>query len=236
MSLQSVLLILLGWNLLLAASAFVFESVEGFSFLGFGEGSLVTFYSGFQLLLLSWIAFKVLQSRRSEEKALWKSPAFVWVLITSGFLFLAADELLALHEMADGLIHDSLGLTETGLTDRIDDAIIGLFGLIGLGVLVLYRSEFTSFGGAYRFFGLGFAFLFIMVGFDVLTNRNDLLPKIVGEARSESLFLTLSHVEEVFKLYSEAFFILAFTVIFRGSVAMDRDEEKVPGHGEVALT
>ena len=48
----------------------------------------------------------------------------VWGLIAGGFVFLAVDEALQIHERLDFVIHKALNIRETALTDRLDDAII----------------------------------------------------------------------------------------------------------------
>lgn len=68
------------------------------------------------------------------RSSFWRDPSVVWAIIASGFLFLAADEVLRIHENLDQLIHYVFGLKETNLTDRIDDLIVGMYGLVGIGV------------------------------------------------------------------------------------------------------
>ena len=132
-----------------------------------------------------------------------------------GFLFLAADDLFKIHENIDRLIHNIFNLQETGLTDRIDDGLIGLYALIGIGVLIIYRNELKIYRKAFPFFTSGFALLFTTIALDLLTNRNDILPLLFGPTQAADLHIWLSHAENSLQVFAEAFFIGAFYAILQ---------------------
>ena len=160
-----------------------------------------------------------------RKGSLWIDSSAVWAIIALGFLFLAADDLFRIHENFDNLIHYVFNMQETGLTDRIDDIIIGLYGFIGIGVLIAYRDELIIYKKNLPFFILGFVTLFIMVALDVLTNRNDILPLVFDRDKAVVLYVWLSLAEDSLKVMAEAFFILAFYAIFQKAKDM-RDQGK----------
>jgi hypothetical protein len=128
---------------------------------------------------------------------------------------LAADEIFKIHENIDFLIHRVFGIQETGLTDRIDDFLVGLYGLLGIGVLFAYRNQLKTYREAFPFFIFGFVLLFSMVAFDVVTNRNDILPLIFDHHLAATLYTYLSLAEDSLKIFAESFFILGFYVILQ---------------------
>ncbi len=122
-----------------------------------------------------------------------------------------------IHENIDHQIHYVFNLQETILTDRIDDVIIGLYGLAGIGVLIAYRDELKTYREALPFFTCGFVLLFTMVGLDLFTNRNDILPVLFDHHHNKPavFYPWLSHAEDWLKVFAEAFFILAFYAILQ---------------------
>ena len=187
-----------------------------------GEGGFLTKLSGAQLLGISVISFLIFRVRNRGVEKVFKlrNPRIVWALISAGFFFLMADEMFKIHEEIDELIHSAFALRETGVTDRIDDALILLYALIGIGVLFAYRSEFFVLKEARLFFFCGFGLLFLTVGLDVLTNRDDILSALFGSEWGETLQTWLSFAEEGAKVLSEGFFVVAFAGALRTAKAI----------------
>jgi len=197
---------------LILNSLAVIAAITIYSYTGvnhFKEGGFITVLSFLQLLVICRIVFQI------KRHSLWKNPSAVWTIIALGFLFLAADELFKIHENIDFLIHYVFNMQETGLTDRIDDILIGLYGLTGIGVLFAYRNELKTYREALPFFICGFVLLFTMVALDVLTNRNDILPLIFDRHQAATLHAFLSLTEDSLKIFAESFFILVFYVILQ---------------------
>ncbi|MGH1428568.1 MAG: hypothetical protein ACRBEE_11565 [Arenicella sp.] len=181
----------------------------------FKEGGFITFFSAIQLLIVSRLSYNIYRERESSTHiSFWQKPNLIWLLISMGFLFLAFDESLKIHERIDRLIHYVFNIQETGLTDRIDDLLVGLYGLIGLVVLFVYRNEMKACKAQFSLFVIGFVFLFVMVGLDVMTNRKDIVLFFFEENMAAVLHRWLSFAEDAMKLLSEAFFILGFYSIF----------------------
>ena len=175
----------------------------------FSEGGFLTVFSGLQLLLVAYIAVQV---KKHSPRT---NTSIIWTLIAVGFIFLTADEFFKIHENLDWLIHEAFNLQETGLTDRIDDILIGLYGVIGLAVLFVHFDELRPYRKAFPFFIVGFFLLFAMVTLDIITNRNDILPLIFNYEKSFVLQERLAQVEDSLKVFAEGFFILAFYMILQ---------------------
>ena len=214
MTMRFVIFLVLLWNLLAVGAAVIIYIYTGTNH--FKESGFITILSTFQLLAISRLSYKILQSRNVQPRcSLWRVPSAIWGLMSLGFIFLAADELFRIHENIDRMIHYIFNLQETGLTDRIDDVLIGLYGLVGIAILFVYRNELKAFKEFLPFFACGFVLLFSMVGLDVLTNRNDILPLLFDPDQAIVLHVWFSHAEDALKVFAEAFFILAFYAVLQ---------------------
>ena len=175
----------------------------------FDEGGIITYFSVIQLLMLSWFSDKIFKTRRQGIKHPWQSSVAIWGIFSFGFFFLALDDLIMIHEWFDKMIHAVGQFEETGWSDRIDDLIVALYGLMAIGLLVVYRRELKKFRLAFPYTVVGFLLLFLMVGVDAITNRNDILPIIFSEEVVDVLLDWDLIVEEALKLMSEAVLIVA---------------------------
>ncbi len=173
-----------------------------------GEGDPITWLSFAHLLVTSGIAGGIFYWRTggSRDLAVWRHPAFVWLLIALGFLFLAVDEVAKIHESLDHFVHRLLHRPETGLTDRLDDAILLGYGSSGVAVLYVYRSELTAYRPVLPLVMCGFA----------LVNRPDVFLSMgISQEGSASLGKWFGGVEEGLKILAEAAFLgTAYTGLF----------------------
>jgi hypothetical protein len=178
----------------------------------FEEGLFITWISALQLFAISWLAFTTLNTRRSKAGRLhWRDPLFIWALISIGFLFLALDDLFMIHESLDKKIHHFFNMKETGFSDRIDDFIIGLYGIFGISILYAYREEMKNYRQILPYLAYGFALLFTMVALDALTNRRDILSFLIEQRDLvKSVYIGLSILEDSFKLLAESCFLVGF--------------------------
>ena len=174
-----------------------------------GEGDPITWLSFVHLLVISGIAGGVFYCRTGGRlREVWRNPAFVWLLIALGFLFLALDEVARIHESLDRFVHRVLQLQETGLTDRLDDAIVLGYGFIGASVLYVYRCELVQYRAALSLVMCGFVLFVLMGVLDALVNRPDVFLFMgIGQEGSESLGKWLGGVEEGLKILAEAAFL-----------------------------
>jgi hypothetical protein len=188
---------------LIAIAAFVGYLARSDPRAFFGEQQPVTFFSAAQLLATAWIAWKVAGIR-------WAAGASIaWLLFAAGFLFLAFDELFLIHEQVDFTAHRIFGLTETGLSDRLDDFLIGIYGLVRVAVIAFYWDELKQCIASRRFVLAGFLLLYLIVMLDTLTNRNDVLVSALGPEVTRRLAPWLDVAEESAKVLAEALFLIA---------------------------
>lgn len=178
----------------------------------FNEGGLLDWLSGLQLMSVAVIAGAIYRLRRQQQTS-WRSPQLLWLLVMIGFLFLVADELTQIHESVDRSIHTTWQLQETGLTDRIDDALVGAYGAIAAVIAYGFRHEIKRYRHLWPLILCSFGVMCLMVTFDTLTNRLDLLPMLFGQ-NSHAVFLALSVVEEFCKLAVEAILIGGLYQVF----------------------
>jgi hypothetical protein len=149
--------------------------------------------------------------RRAPGEPLLGGLSRIWLLMAAGFIYLALDEALSLHERLDIFIHHVFAIEETGITDRLDDVIVLFFGIVGAVVMFFHRREFRLLNGFRRLLVPGFVFLVLMVAFDTLNNGSSVLGPI--GARWPFLapaFEKLHVAEEWSKLAAETLFLLCF--------------------------
>lgn len=178
----------------------------------FGERTFVTFISFLQLLAISALAYIIFKIRKDDAKSKnWKAQSLVWLIIAIAFMYLSIDEVYEVHENLDFFIHHVFRIQETGLTDRIDDIIIGSYGLFGLVILYFHREEFKKYRDAFPLLKVGFILMFTMIVLDALTNREDVLEMFISDSYIVwEFFSWLNAIEDVFKIIAEGVFIGAF--------------------------
>jgi len=171
----------------------------------FKEEKFATWVSFGQLLICSLFALQIFWVRR---KYLTSGSFWIWALMSTGFMYLAADEIFKAHENIDLMIHKMLNIRETGISDRLDDIIVAGYGFLGIGLLWYFRDEMTYFKSSASMFKVGFAFLFLMVILDLFGNRNDILPMFISsEKKSLTIRAWLGVIEDSNKLLAEVMFI-----------------------------
>ncbi len=187
----------------------------------FTQGGNISKLSFLQLLIISRLSYKILKIRKPRNVSLsLKSSSAIWGFISIGFLYLAADEYFSIHENIDYFIHYLFNMQETNLTDRIDDIIIGIYGIIGIWLLYLYREEMKRFKDAFPLLIAGFIMLFLTVGFDILTNGKDILSMFLEANVVALIYHPLELVEESFKVMAEACYLVAFYMVLDKSRRM----------------
>lgn len=178
----------------------------------FKEFQLFTWLSFIKLLIIAYLNWKIYSYKKPPgSKFDFNYDYSIWFTIALGFLFLAFDEVLLIHENTDKIIHIIFGMQETGLTDRIDDLIFLIYAILGILILYSYRNELMKFAKSIPYLVIGFFFLFLRTVIDFITNRNDIIPKLVSDENLiPRINETLAIIEESSKLLAETFFIFAF--------------------------
>jgi hypothetical protein len=117
-------------------------------------------------------------------------------------------EVLDVHVWLDSTIHEKLNIKETGLSDRIDNAITLGFTLVAFAASVTFRLRPAA--PAVRLaFVSGFAFIFSASILDFLSNRPDFLLLALNE---NTFAFTLSDymnfIEEAFENIAASWFLI----------------------------
>jgi len=176
----------------------------------FDENGIVTMLSVCQLALISLVCFRLWQVRRAPGPWRLKNHSTIWLLIASGFAFLAVDEKALIHEGLDRSFHKLFAIQATGWTSRLDDMLIGLYGLIGLAVLWFYFAEIKRFRRCFRLLQIGFVALFLSVAADMASKRPDFFLWLLGPGAGDLAYAIVGGLEEVLKITSEALFLSGF--------------------------
>ena len=185
----------------------------------FRERGFITYFSFGQLSVIAFLLWQIYQNRNDRQRNLqWNKGHFVWFILSAAFLYFAMDEIFMIHEKVDLGIHWLCGIQETGVTDRLDDCIVGLYGIAGITVLYFYRRELRQFSGALPFVVAGFVTIGAMVVLDLLVNRDDVLRLLLThEPLSYTVWQWLCAFEDVLKLLAEVLFLLATCLVFKQS-------------------
>lgn len=181
----------------------------------FGEGRFTTAISCAELLAVAFFAFRIFQARRHLASGpLFRSPQIVWLLVAAGFVFLACDDAFQIHEHLDRLIRLAFHLPKTSLTDHIDDALIALYGVIGLVVLWWCRREVLQFRREMQFaLTAGFVSLVLSIICDAATNNGAFLISMAPDvATAKWLDGWISMGDGAFTLLGEGFFLAGFAL------------------------
>ena len=182
---------------------------------GFFRPSFMDVPSFFILAVTAYVAFHIYLVRRPTSGSSLRSQARIWLLVSIGFLYLALYEALSFHERIDFFIHWMFQAKETALSDRMDDLIVLLYGIIGLIILYFHRGEFWGFRRHQSLVVTGFGFLVIMVLMDVIGNRSDLLRYFDLNAEAAHRAQKWCElIEDTCKLAGECAFLIAFARVY----------------------
>jgi hypothetical protein len=186
----------------------------------FGEGRFTTAFSCAQLLAVAFLSSRIFRARRPFASMIGSiSAAWVWAVIAAGFVFLAADDAFEIHERLDRIIHSVFLIRETAWTDRLDDAIIAMYGLVGVTILWMFRTEILFFREIWRPLGGGFVCLCASVVCDAVSNEEHFLIWLWGDVATAKRLNTWFAVGDgAFTLLAEGFFLAAFYLANRAAV------------------
>ncbi len=173
----------------------------------------ITWFSCAHLALIAGVSLcslyaldykRVDQEDRSKE-------AWFWFICCAGFLYLSADEGMGLHQKLDFWLHQWLKVHETSLTDRLDDLIVLIYGIIALFVVLkFYRNVWEEKNMGFWLM-VGFGLFFTMSFFDFLSNDEYFYPFFMEDRSMDKRFgILLGILEDSFKLFAEAAFLIGF--------------------------
>ncbi len=181
----------------------------------FGEGDLMTWTSVFLLFIASYLSHKIWHVRSAGRPFSKLEGHALWRLLGYGFCFLALDDLFRIHETTDNTLHKIAGVKPSDLTDHFDDAIIAMYGIVGLYWLIKYRRELFQYLNLWRYL-LGAALCTIAtVMFDFVSSSKSVLMEVLRDPEHVQLTIAITDVvEEFFKIYAEVFFVGGFLALF----------------------
>ena len=90
------------------------------------------FVSVAALVICAGLSFILFIARRRAAAG---KSSFLWLLFSAGFIYLACDEAFDIHSRLDWWVHRTLGMAETGWTDRLDDLVLLIY--LGLASVVV---------------------------------------------------------------------------------------------------
>lgn len=188
----------------------------------FKESGFMTKLHVVVLLLAAVFAGLTFQARRASghpagvRRSVLTAPELFWLIVAAAFVFLAIDELARVHEGFDKRFHELiLHQKPTHITTRIDDVLIGLYGVGALAVCWRYRAEVLRVPATARILGVALVLLFIDVVIDLL-DHDDVLKLFAHSYRSlQRLGGWATVVEESVKVLAGSLFCLAFYVAWR---------------------
>ncbi len=207
---------LLGIDLIFITNAIIKGLLIGKIEIDFGEGSLITILSVLKLIIISigclWV-YRIKSSNKFILGNIFQPGYSFWLILSLGFLFLALDDLLGIHEKVDYLIHSVLfnwhGFKENGFSDRIDDILVLMYLFIGIYFIIKSKREVSKFYLSKGYVIIGLYLTAFMVGLDIISNRSDLLNLILPYSLAKIFTKILLIIEESFKIFASTFFLSA---------------------------
>jgi hypothetical protein len=179
----------------------------------FGERHPMSWVSFGLLLFIAGFAKRIGLARPPSAGV--RDSRTLWPLLAVVFVYLACDDLLAIHEGIDDRLCLLFGLDRNGWADQINDAVVGLYGGVGVFALVLFWKETLRFLPAWRYFLAAAAMSLVMFVFDWASNGpNYPLARYFGERPLvQRAIVIMGTGEDILKIYAEVLFVCAFAAV-----------------------
>lgn len=212
-----------GWLALIGAAAFALPLLAGGGTDSWSdETSTVTLASLINLWTIAWLNLAIYKRRHGggwpafpSLRRRIASPRAIWLVMAVGFFYLGLDDVLQIHENIDKWIHALLHAQPDNLTDRIDDLLVLLYGLIGLAVMWRSRRDLLAYRAELWPLVPGFLLMVAMVACDTLTNRADILSLMVPADRLRAVVNQIEVAEEMTKILGSLVIATAFHRVLR---------------------
>jgi hypothetical protein len=164
--------------------------------------------------IITWRIFKARAASVSERG--WRAPHVVWALIAAGFLYFGIDEVGRIHENTSLWIYRGLGWERSALSSRLDDLLVGSYGVIGAAVVWRCRAELRICPQPLPLLSLGLVLMFAMVALDLITHRDDVVRSFIADPEdAKRIRQWLAVGEEQFKILAEGVFLASFWHCYR---------------------
>ena len=136
------------------------------------EASIPTGYSALLLLTSAVLLALIARIERSRDEGLW----FYWAVLALGFVYLATDELVAIHEKFNRPLQDLLGVSR----DVTTWVIVGALGVLTAGVFFLPFVRALPARQASRFIVAGSIYVGSAVGLETIATQLGYHPRDNG--------------------------------------------------------
>lgn len=190
----------------------------------FQEGRPITILSLIILLSIGYICERTFQVRLGEKSLSLSDKCIVWWFLSWGFYVAAWDEFLRLHETLDRQLHHLVGAKPNHLTDHLDDLFVAMYGVIGLRILWVYRSEIDLYFRSINFFLAAAAAGTLSVLIDTFGSDKLFLSNFfVNQASLLQAIDILDIFEETFKIGAEICFVALAISVHKIAIKLSKD-------------
>ena len=137
--------------------------------------------------------------------------------IAIGCAFLAMDDKFMFHENLDKAMHSLFNWEETKLSDRLDDIIVGIYGVAGIVFVSINRKNFAFSPRfiTYAKYALGLAFIMVLCDMRSIYG--------IGENLNEAL----SHLEEWTKIFGSGFLLIGLLCALEDAFCLSRNARSI---------
>ena len=137
----------------------------------------------------------------------------VWIAIAIGCAFLAMDDKFMFHENLDKAMHSLFKWEETKLSDRLDDIIVGIYGIAGIIFVSINRKNFAFSPRFITYSKYALSLALVMVVCDMRSIYG------IGENLNEAL----SHLEEWTKIFGSGFLFIGLLCALEDALCLSRN-------------
>ena len=154
--------------------------------------------------------------RRDENNT--QRDWIVWLLIGGGCFFLFVDSTLGINEWLETTFEQLAGLSSTGWTHRIDDGLIALAGLVGIGAAIYWRDALLRCRKSAQLYCAAILLLCAMMLLDLSTDSLDRVTPEFGSMGFTKLTRGAIELgEDVLMLIGQALLVVATFTAFQAA-------------------
>lgn len=127
-------------------------------------------------LIIAFLAFLIFIFRLKQEGMEKPTGSYLlWACITLGSILLVIDQLFWFHDNIGTWIFNSLGIRSAIIVNRAGDFVLLLYVIIGLILVIIFRSEFIKYKSAFSFLIAEIPLFLLLIVLYTLTTSTDIL-------------------------------------------------------------
>ena len=174
---KSILLSILLFDVVAVATGFVIAAVRGLPVPTYvASAGYMDYLSFAHLLLMALLASLIFVNRLKQRNAdKLEYNCFLWASIALGSLLLAVDQLLWLHDNIGTWFVTLLGIQSDSIVDRAGDFVLLSFVVIGLVLVLIFKSEFKKYKNAFPVLTALIPVFILLISLYALTTTTDIL-------------------------------------------------------------